>query len=55
MEKQVTCKVCNKRFTISGPVPTGHVKEVAQTWTCPNCKLPNEVSWPMDSGTWRIK
>lgn len=55
MVKQVPCKGCMKVFTISGQVPTGHMKEVDKTWICPNCKLPNEVPWPIDGGTWTIK
>ncbi len=51
MEKTVVCTKCKKSFKVSGI--GGQSKEVPQGVTCPYCREPNEVMWPMAAG-WEI-
>ena len=46
MEKKVTCTKCKKTFVVRGNA--GGSKEVPQQATCPYCKEPNDVMWPMN-------
>jgi hypothetical protein len=52
MEKNIDCRVCNARLTVSGQVDKS--REVAQLVTCLVCGEPNEVLWPMNCG-WSLK
>ncbi len=51
MENTVVCTKCKKSFKVSGRGDGS--KPVAQGVTCPYCKEPNEVIWPMGAG-WEI-
>lgn len=48
MEKFINCTKCHSRIRIFGLVDRS--KEVSQPVTCPKCKEPIEVDWPMGSG-----
>jgi phage FluMu protein Com len=52
MEKQINCTACGRGLKISGPAQG--TKEVMQPVTCPACKTPNEVSWPIASGVYTV-
>ena len=52
MEKIIECTKCHARIRIFGPVDRS--KEVSHGVTCPNCKEPNEVVWPMNCG-WKVE
>lgn len=48
MSKIVVCTKCKKSFTVDGP--NDGSRQIAQGVTCPHCKEPNEVDWPMNMG-----
>ncbi len=50
MEKIINCTACGKAIKVSGPVQG--MKKTTQNVTCPACKAPNEVSWPISSGVY---
>jgi hypothetical protein len=45
MKKSIHCTNCNRRINIEGPAD--NTSEVEQNVTCPHCKHPNEVLWPI--------
>src|SRR2546425_7657977 len=52
MEKQINCTACGRSLKVNGPVQG--TKEVMHPVTCPACKTPNEVSWPISSGVYTV-
>jgi DNA-directed RNA polymerase subunit RPC12/RpoP len=48
MTKTFVCTKCKRAFSIEGG--NDGSKPVAHGVTCPNCKEPNEVEWPMNMG-----
>ena len=51
MTKTVCCTKCKMKFKVAGD--TDRSKEVPQGVTCPYCREPNDVMWPMNCG-WKI-